>query len=360
MKRNTLLLLTLLCWCTTALHTAAQPVAQFDRTAFDFGTILWKKPVTATFTLTNRGDKPLVITYVSTDCGCTDADWTKEAIPAGGTGTVTATFDAGMLGRFHKSVGVYSNAGDEPEYLALTGTVAAELENYEEEYPHLIGNLRIDRRTIDFADGHKGDTLVAEVSVINVGEEPMEPLLIHQPSHIRMEAVPARLGRKQAGKLRFTIDPKRLTQLGLTQTSVYLARYMGDKTSEENELVLNAVLLPDFSALTAAQQALAPDVKLSTTKLTFAPFGTKKKLTQTLTLTNTGKSPLHIQNIQVDDPAVGIDLKKTTLRPGESTKLKVTAVKSHLRKRTSARPRILMITNAPGHPKVVIEAHVTK
>lgn len=359
MKRNALLLLPLLlCLCT--LHTVAQPVAQFDRTSFDFGSILWKKPVTATFTLTNRGDKPLVITHVSTDCGCTEAEWTKEAIPVGGKGTVSATFDAAMLGRFRKSVGVYSNASDVPEYLTLSGTVATELQNYEEEYPYLIGNLRLDRRTIDFADGHKGDTLVAEVNIVNVGEEPIEPQLIHLPSHIRLEAQPAQLARKQAGKLRFFIDSERLTQLGLTQTSVYLARYMGDKTSEENELRLNAVLLPDFSRLTASQRALASGVNISTDKVDFGSFGTKKKLVQTIILTNTGKSPLHIQAIQVDDLVVGIDLKKNILRPGERTKLKITAVKSQLKKRKEAHARILMITNAPDHPKVVIEAKVTK
>ena len=76
------------------LGVQAQPKALFDKTTHEFGTILWKNPVTATFKITNKGDKPLVISNVTTSCGCTVADWTKEPIAPGKTGIVSSTFDA--------------------------------------------------------------------------------------------------------------------------------------------------------------------------------------------------------------------------------------------------------------------------
>ena len=51
------------------LGVQAQPKALFDKTTHEFGTILWKNPVTATFKITNKGDKPLVISNVTTSCG---------------------------------------------------------------------------------------------------------------------------------------------------------------------------------------------------------------------------------------------------------------------------------------------------
>ena len=39
--------------------------------------------------------------------------------------------------------------------------------------------------------------------------------------------------------------------MGLTQTSIYLARKVGDKVSEDNEITGSSVLLPDFSSLSA-------------------------------------------------------------------------------------------------------------
>lgn len=73
------------------LGVQAQPKALFDKTTHEFGTILWKNPVTATFKITNKGDKPLVISNVTTSCGCTVADWTKEPIAPGKTGSVSST-----------------------------------------------------------------------------------------------------------------------------------------------------------------------------------------------------------------------------------------------------------------------------
>lgn len=62
-----------------------------------------ENPVTATFKITNKGDKPLVISNVTTSCGCTVADWTKEPIAPGKTGSVSSTFDAKAIGRFRRA-----------------------------------------------------------------------------------------------------------------------------------------------------------------------------------------------------------------------------------------------------------------
>lgn len=358
MKRTTTFISLLLVMAACA---SAQPVAIYDRTEQDFGTILWKEPVSAKFTVTNRGNQPLVITYVSTDCGCTDAQWTQSPIAPGASGEVTATFDAGLLGRFHKSIGIYSNAEETPTYLMLTGTVATQLENYDETFPYIIGNLRLDRTDIDMGDCHKGGVITAEVNVVNTGDGDYEPFLIHQPAHIRMEAVPAKLGRKQTGKLRFVVDTDKLTHLGLTQTDVNLARYLGDKVGEDNRLVVSTVLLPDFSALTAAQRAQAPDIQVSATDIDFGRFGEKMKLTQTVTLTNTGQSTLKIKELQVSDLTLSVHLKKSELRPGESTKLKIHAQRKYMKQQhPSAKARVLLITNAPSTPKVVITARMGK
>ena len=73
----------------SGLSVFAQPKASFDKTMHEFGTILWKNPVTATFKITNKGDKPLVISNVTTSCGCTVTDWTKSPILPGKTGEVS-------------------------------------------------------------------------------------------------------------------------------------------------------------------------------------------------------------------------------------------------------------------------------
>lgn len=348
----------LILWVLGITSALAQPEISFNEKVHDFGSIQWNVPVTATFEVVNKGNKPLVITKVTTSCGCTVAGWTKEPIYPGATGLVKSTFDAKAIGRFHKTVGVYCNAADKPIYLTIKGTVSTEAKNYD-AYPYQVGSIRLDRNEIEFPDAHKGDKPVAEIKLVNTSDRTYEPVLMHLPPYLKAEAIPAKLGKDRAGIIRLTLDSRHLVNLGLTQTSVYLARFSGDKVGEENEIVVSSVLLPDFSKLSEQQKLNAPSIRLSATELDMRSVGTKDKITQKVTITNTGKSRLDIRALQVFNPAVNVSLKKRYVEPGASTSLKVTLHTKGLKKQ-KASPRLLMITNDPEHPKVVIKIKTGK
>ncbi len=70
------------------------PVAQFATLEHDFGTINEGDIVEYTFNVKNTGEAPLIIQGAQPSCGCTVPDWTKEPIPAGGSGFVKAKFDS--------------------------------------------------------------------------------------------------------------------------------------------------------------------------------------------------------------------------------------------------------------------------
>ena len=174
-----------------------------------------------------------------------------------------------------------------------------------------------------------------------------------------METNPTVLLKGKKGTITLTLDTKQLMDLGLTQSSVYLARFAGDKVSEENEIPVSAILLPDFSGMTEQDKALAPAIRLSESKIDLSRVLVKKnKARHDIVITNTGKSPLQISKLQVFNPAVGVALKKTILQPGESTRLRVTVLKKNLGKK-KRHLRILMITNDPVQPKVEIDVKAT-
>ena len=118
--------------------------------------------------------------------------------------------------------------------------------------------------------------------------------------------------------------------MGLTQASVYLARFAGDKVSEENEIPVSAILLPDFSGMTEQDSLNAPAIRLSETDIDLsARLAKKNKASHDIVITNVGKAPLQISKLRVT-----IHKKNTGKK------------KHHL--------RILMITNDPAQPKVEI------
>ena len=351
MKRLLILLYATACLAGTA---AAQARFTSNTEEHRFGQIEWKHPVTAEYVITNTGDRPLVLSEVEPDCACAVAQWTQTPIAPGEKGTVSVTFDAEALGHFYKSVAVFTNAEPHVVYLSLSGEVVQEIKDFTKTHPYLIGHIRLSLDALDFPDAQHGERPTLTLGVANLSTQAYEPVLMHLPPYIQAQAEPAVLQPGEKGVIHLTLDTERLTDLGLTQTSVYLSRFTGDKVGEENELPLSAVLLPDFSGLTETERANAPAVSLSADKIDLSEtLARKRKAKADVTLTNTGHSPLQISKLQVFHPAVGVQLKKSILQPGESTRLRITVTKRGIGKRRR-HLRVLMITNDPAHPKVEI------
>ena len=352
------ILIAILLWTVGCLVGLAQPKATFDKKVHEFGVVLWKHPATATFTIKNDGDKPLVISNVTTSCGCIVADWTKTPIAPGATGTVSSTFDAKALGHFYKDIGVYCNAADRPIYLMIQGEVSADPKNYTLTHPFEIGAIRLNKDAIEFDDANKGDKPTMEILVANTTNEVYAPVLMHLPPYMEAVAVPERIGKKGTGKIKVTLDTDKLPKFGLTTATVYLSRFPGDKVGEENAIPVSAVLLPDFSHISQQQRLNPPAVELSTEELTLPPLAENEKKSQKIVVKNVGKSDLEITDLQVFNSALGVQLKKRVLKPGASTKMKITAYGKYLKK-VKGTPRVLMITNDPNCPKIIVKVNVT-
>jgi hypothetical protein len=108
-----------------AVSFAQKGVAKFAKLENDFGKIEQGKPVTHVFEFTNTGTDPIVLGNVQASCGCTTPDWTREPVMPGKKGTVKATFNAGSMGPFNKTVTVPTNAENGTLYLTLKGEVVA-------------------------------------------------------------------------------------------------------------------------------------------------------------------------------------------------------------------------------------------
>lgn len=335
----------------------AQPKLAVERDVANMGEILYQLPSKVSFTLRNAGDEPLSIKEVIPSCGCTAVDWTHELIAPGAEGTVTAVYDAKMLGVFQKDFEIYTNALDEPVYLHIQGRVVSKLSDYSGSFPVDLGNVRLNVNNIEFDNVNKGDRPMAELQIVNTGRKSYKPYLMHLPPYLSAEYYPEVLAGGRMGKIMLTLDSEKLRQMGLTQASIYLAREMGDKVSDENEIVVSSVLLPDFSSLSVEDRELAPDMVLSSDTVDLGEMGRKRKKSATLTIQNTGKRNLEIRALQVFNKALAVELSNRNIGPGETAKLKVTVLARYLKKAKN-RPRVLLITNDPAHSKEIITVKV--
>lgn len=88
----------------------ALPELSFETNEHDFGQVIQGEVISYSFPLSNTGEAPLVIADVTSSCGCTVADYPKQALAPGDEGYITVTFDSkGRRGYQSKLVTVVAN-----------------------------------------------------------------------------------------------------------------------------------------------------------------------------------------------------------------------------------------------------------
>ena len=324
----------------------------------DCGQVVFRKPVTAEFLMKNEGSKPLIIHQVYKSCGCTEVVYPKNSVAPGDSFLVKAVYDAKQMGTFHKQICLYSNASEEPFILSMRGRVVSNVVDFAGPYNELLGELKSDVQEVEFDDVNRGDRPVQRIHIFNPTDRVMEPVVMHLPNYLQAQVSPSKVAPHHSAVVVLGLDSKKLRDLGLNQTSIYLGERPGDKIAPEKEIVVSAVLLPDFDKLTAEQKAKAPKLEISATELNLGSFNGKKKLKGLITLTNKGKSELDIRSMQMFTMGLQVSLKKSKIQPGETVKMKVTAVAAELKNSRVKTPRILMITNDPDQAKVVVKINV--
>ena len=107
-----------------AVH-AQEKVAKIDfkEDTIDYGEIAQGSNGLRVFEFTNTGNAPLVISNVSSSCGCTVPKWTSEPVQPGQKGTIEVKYDTKRVGPIRKTVTVSSNAETPTVALKIKGKV---------------------------------------------------------------------------------------------------------------------------------------------------------------------------------------------------------------------------------------------
>ncbi len=339
-----------------AMSAGAQGIA-IQNKDIDCGQVVFKHPVTAQYVMKNSGTSPLSIREVRTSCGCTTVSFPEAPIAAGQSFVISAVYDAKTMGHFNKKIGIYSNASDTPLVLSIKGVVVEEKDAPAIDFNCKLGKVDADKNNVEFDDVSRGDEPVQVINIKNNTDETVEPVLMHLPAYLRAEVRPSRIVPGRTGKVFLQLESQSLRDLGLTQTSVYLGMFAGDKVSTEKEIMVSAILLPDFENMTSQQKADAPKLRLSSGSIELGRFAGKKQKKGKIIIANEGRTPLEIRSLQMFTAGLEVSLSNKTIAPGQKAELKVTAIADMLGK-TKAKPRILLITNDPENTKVIVNVNV--
>lgn len=92
-------------------ESVKMPKIQFEKTRHDFGKVIEGEIVSYNFKFTNTGNADLIITKVSTSCGCTASDYPIDPVKPGETAEIEAKFNSeNRTGFQNKRITVLTNA----------------------------------------------------------------------------------------------------------------------------------------------------------------------------------------------------------------------------------------------------------
>ena len=101
------------------------PIISFDKKIHDFGKIIQGEKVSYNFRFTNTGKSDLVISQVTSSCGCTVTKFPKGAVKPGEKEKIMVTFDSERRkGVQSKAITVASNCQPNKTILRVKAMVA--------------------------------------------------------------------------------------------------------------------------------------------------------------------------------------------------------------------------------------------
>lgn len=338
------------------LLTNAQQVGpniSWDEPSFDFGDVKEAGgKVSHKYVFTNTGNAPLVLTNVRPSCGCTSSDYTKQPIAPGGKGYVSAAFDPNRrAGKNSKSITVTTNSKPPTTTLRFTVNVLPKPKTIEDDYPRVIGELRLKTNHLALMKVNTNEIKDGELEVVNTQDHDLTITFRNVPAHIKINAIPETLKPKMKGKIVVKYDASMKNDYGFLMDRVVIG-INGNTNQNKNRLSVSATIQEDFSKLTPEELSNSPKIEFEDKVFNFGTLEKGESVNHVFVFKNTGKADLIIRKTKSSCGCTVVKPSSSVIKAGESAELKVKF--NSAGKRNKQNKSITVITNSPTNSQVVL------
>ena len=332
----------------------AQTKMQLSATEHDFGTFKEEAGLQKfDFIVTNTGTDALVIQNVVASCGCTTPEWTKQPIPAGGKGKVTAIYDPkDRPGQFNKTLSVYTNSKPEVVVLVIKGEVTPHEKTVEELYTFGVGSVRFESNHMAFTNVRKTEKKIRVMKLINTSAVPVKVEFEGLPAHLSLKSDPETLKPGQDGLVEGTYDGTKNQNWGNVSDMVKVK--LNGIPQENVYYYVSANLVEDFSSLSKEDLEKAPVFKIESTTVDLGKIKGSTQNEVEFKFTNAGKSDLLLRNVRATCGCTAVQQgnQGAPVKPGQSSSIKaVFSSGGYVGKVTKA---IYVYSNDPKNSEVVL------
>ncbi len=276
---------------------------EFDRTVHNFGDILLDSgPVSCTFTLSNNGEKPVVIYNVATTCGCTDTEWTREPIRPGKKGEIKVTYsnDEGPY-PFDKNITVYLSEVKKPVILKVRGVSNEKPKPLSELYPVKYGPLGLKEASLRCGNLEQGESKTEAAMVANLSNQPITLTFKDIDPQLSLKVSKNPIPAGETAELTYTVKADRKVWGKNTYSATPLINGKSYKNnSGDSTIEINAFTKENFNSMTDEQKQKGPMPRFETSTFNFGTAKIGDEIHATFTLKNEGKSDFCVYKVDAD------------------------------------------------------------
>ena len=205
--------------------------------------------------------------------------------------------------------------------LTIKGTVTPKPRTIEDDYPRLMGDLRLQNNHFSFMNVLNTETSTSEIPVVNVGENSLIIGFDKLPPYLKIEVIPSELKPNEKGVLKAVLDASKVDDYGFIvhRTAILLN---GEKP-QNSLLSATAVIKEDFSKLSPKELANAPKIQFNNTDYDFKTVKSGEVVSHEFEFTNEGKRPLIIRKVKTGCGCTASTPPTESIKPGDKSTIKV-------------------------------------
>jgi hypothetical protein len=220
----------------------------------------------------------------------------------------------------------------------------------DEKFPVDFGNIRLKNNELPFMKIKETEIKTDTLYFYNPGTAPVSVHFKIIPPYVSIKTIPATVQPKSKGYFLITFDATKRPAYGYVNNRIYLS-FNGEEKFD-NAIKVSAIIEEDFSKLSAADLANAPQIEYDSRTFDFGEIPEGKTVENVFKITNKGKRDLIIRNVTAScDCTAGIPASNT-IQPGGNTEMKVT-FDSH-GKVGMQNKIITIISNDPNHATTIL------
>jgi len=297
----------------------------FNKSELAFGVVNETQEVVEfTFDFTNEGGEALTLQKVESSCGCLVATFNNEPVPAGGAGQIKVRFNPeGYPGAFYKTLTVHSNAANGPQVLGLKGIIKPKNLPIQQWLPMQIGALRLRNKVLNLGNFNSSQPYTQTFELHNQGTNSLKVDSIWSSPDVQVQVQPASIAPQTGALLQVTIQPNPERPLGFFSQALVL--YTNDAATPVKTLTLQGAgqrPLPNKETLDPNE---VPAIVLSETLFEEVEEVTQgDTLATSFVIQNQGGGTLLIDRIVANCACTKVQADTYALKPGRSTRVKVT------------------------------------